>query len=91
MAEIIKIQHEENKPRVICNHCKQEILIDIMPFANDVTQILRDRCPKCYKEIFVGVLILCHKDMRSLLGSIQVVIDAIQSPDKIIGGKRQND
>lgn len=89
MAEIIRIQKEEQKPRVICNHCKQEILIDIKPFAKDVTQILRDKCPKCHGEIFVGVLILCHKDMRSLLGSIQVVIDAIRSPDKIIGGKRQ--
>lgn len=90
MAELITIERQENRPRVICNHCKKEILIDILPFASDVTQILRDKCPKCHGEIFVGLLILCHKDMRSLLGSIQVVIDAIRSPDKIIGGERQS-
>lgn len=88
MSELIQIQNEEVKPRIVCMHCKQEIAIDIDPFKKDVTKILRDNCPKCNKEIVVGIMILAHKDLRSLLGSLQVIIETIDSQNQILGGRR---
>lgn len=89
MGELIQIQKEEVKPRVVCGHCKQEILIDIMPFSKDCTQILKDNCPKCNGELFVGILILSQTNMNGLLACIETVIRALDPANKIIGGERQ--
>jgi len=89
MAEIIKIQKEEIKPRVICGHCNNEILIDIVPFSSDCTKILMDKCPICHNELFVALLILSHPDLNGLLRCIQLVTEALANASQIIGGKRQ--
>ena len=89
MGELIKIQREESKPRIICGHCKQEILIDIRPFAQDCTKILRDVCPKCKTELFVGIMILAHPKIEGLLSIIKTLVDSLKIKNKIIGGKKQ--
>lgn len=80
----IKIVGEDKTPRIICQHCKQQIPIDISAFAKDCTKILRDSCPKCKGEIFVGILILSHKSHYNLLQSIKLVVNNLQSDNQLL-------
>lgn len=86
--ELIKIQQEELKPRIICGSCKEEILIDIEPFKADCTKILRDNCPKCNAELFVGVMILAHPKLQGILSIIQTILTALSGASSIVGGER---
>ena len=70
---------QKQQPRVVCPYCTKQIAIDIKPFAEDVSKILRDTCPKCGGEIFVGVLILCHQSLQGMLASLNTVIDAVHT------------
>jgi DNA-directed RNA polymerase subunit RPC12/RpoP len=88
-VELIKIQEEEIKPRMVCVHCKQEILIDIEPFKKDMTKVLRDRCPKCNGEMIVGMLLLAHGNLHKFLITLKAVIEAVGSAEtQLLGGKR---
>ena len=89
MGELIKIQKEELKPRVICGNCKEEILMDLTPFNQDCTKILQDKCPKCRGSLFVGVLILSHPNLNGLLQCIETVISSMSKASQIIGGKKK--
>ena len=77
MGEIIQIGQERKPSTIICGKCQEEIKIDITPFAKDVSNILKDKCPKCRAEIHVGILILSHPDMVGLLNCIKIVVDAL--------------
>lgn len=89
MGELIQIQNEDLRPRIVCGKCKEEILIDITPFKNNCTKILKDRCPKCHAELFVGILILAHPQMKGLMGVLQNILQTLNKSSKIIGGKKQ--
>jgi hypothetical protein len=89
MGELIKIQREELRPRIVCMHCKKEMLIDLDPFKADITKVMRDKCIHCKKEIVVGILILGHKTLPMLLGCLQIITETINSQNQILGGERQ--
>lgn len=89
MGELIQIQNEDLRPRIICGKCKEEILIDITPFRKDCTKILRDRCPKCHTELFVGILILAHPQMKGLMGILQTILQTLNQGSQILGGRKQ--
>lgn len=89
MGDLITIEREDSRPRIICGNCQQEILIDIEPFRKDCTKILRDKCPKCKTELFVGVLILAHPQLQGLTYIIKTILDGLKTKRKIIGGKKQ--
>jgi DNA-directed RNA polymerase subunit RPC12/RpoP len=80
--------NEDHKPRVVCPHCLQEILINIMPFKDNVSQIISEKCPRCGGEIFVGLLILCHPKFQGLMSTIQRIVDAANPKQRIIGNRR---
>ncbi len=84
MGELINLGGQKQQPRVVCPHCEEVIAIDIKPFATDVSKILRDNCPKCRGEIFVGVLILCHQSLNGMLASLQTVIQAVDPKHKLL-------
>lgn len=84
MGELIELGGQKQQPRVICPYCQEVIAIDIKPFAADVSKILRDNCPKCRGEIYVGVLILCHQNLNGMLRSIQTVIEAVDPKNKLL-------
>ena len=85
----IEIIDRQPRPKVICPHCKMEIAIDITPFKDNVAQILADNCVKCKGQIFVGILILCHPSPDGMAYCVNACINAINTQNKIIGGKRQ--
>jgi hypothetical protein len=87
MAEIIQIIDEDKRPKIICSKCKEQIMIDIRPFEKDCTKVIRDKCPKCFHELFVGILILAHHHHLGLLQSIQTIAEAMDKNKQIIGGK----
>lgn len=89
MGELIKISQEDLRPRIICGRCKEEILIDIEPFRADCTKILKDECPKCKSEIFVGILIIAHPKLQGVLAVIQSILELLKTKNKIIGGERK--
>ena len=84
MGELIEMGGQKQQPRVICPYCKEVIAIDITPFAADVSKIMKDNCPKCRAEIFVGVLILCQTTLDSMLKSIQTIIEAVDPKNKLL-------
>lgn len=86
MSELIKIQRDETKPMIICPKCKAQIFIDLTPFTNDVSKILRDNCYKCGGELHVGVLILSNPTLNGLLQAIQVVSTALAKAGKLFMG-----
>lgn len=85
MGELIKISQDRSIPRVACPHCGEVNLIDIIPFREDVSKILRDNCTSCKQEIFVAILLLGHTKLDLLLLLIKKVIGVVTSPHKIIG------
>jgi hypothetical protein len=84
----IELIERQPKPKIICPHCHKEILIDIMPFKDNVSQIMADNCARCGGKIFVGIMILCHPKIEGLAYCINAASNAIQTQNKIIGGKR---
>ncbi len=85
MVELIRITKEPNLPRIACPHCGKHNLIDIKPFAEDVTQVIKDNCKQCRGEIFVGLLILGHRRHDLLLQLIGQIVNLVNSPHKIVG------
>jgi len=73
----IEIVERYSKPKIICSHCKSEILIDITPFKDNVAQILQDKCVRCGGTLFVGVLILAHPDLQGLAHCISLATNAV--------------
>ena len=84
MAEIIQLGREVNPPLIICPHCKREIRIDITPFANDVSKIIKDKCVKCGGIIHVGVLILSHPSLEGLLQTITNVVKSMEGGNVLL-------
>lgn len=84
MGELIQINRDSNPPLIVCPHCKQQIQIDITPFAKDVSKILRDKCSKCGGEIVVGVLILANVSLDKLLVNIQTVVQALNKGNVLL-------
>lgn len=81
--QLIKVQRETKKPMVICPKCNQEIFIDISPFKNDCSEILRDNCPKCRSEIYAGIIILCHPSFKGFLDCLKIITSAL-NPGKFL-------
>lgn len=86
---VIEIIERYPKPKIICMHCKQEILIDITPFKDNVAQIMQDKCIRCGGDIFVGILILAHPTIEGLSYCVNAAVNAVNAQHKILGGKRQ--
>lgn len=86
MGKLISIgrDEDETRPRIVCPHCKQIILMDIKPFEQNVAKIMQSNCPKCRGIIFVGLLILAHPDLQGLISSIQLVVETIKTENKIL-------
>lgn len=85
---VIEIGKSKNEPIVKCPHCTKQQLIDIVPFREDVTRIMSDKCRHCGGEIVVSMLILCDTDMRSMLQTIQAVVATINKSRLQLGGQR---
>lgn len=75
MGQVVEAFNQNDQPRQICPHCKKIFLIDITPWKNNVTQILKTNCTKCGGQVFVGMLLLSSADLRNLVGNIQSVVD----------------
>ena len=40
----ILIPREDKRPRVVCPHCKTEVIVDIRPFNEDMTRLAEFIC-----------------------------------------------
>jgi len=69
------ITNEDKRPRIICHNCKNENIIDIRGWNNDVTQIGQIRCKNCRKIMYVGLLILADISMEALGNNVQAIVD----------------
>ena len=87
-GKLIEIVENQDRPKIICGHCKRQILIDITPFQKDVAKFMVDKCPLCGGEIFVALLILCDISPQNLAHCVQACVNALTPASKIIGGKR---
>jgi len=76
--EIIRLSNEKKPATIICGKCKEEILIDITPFIKDISNIMKDKCPKCGAYLHVGILILSHTELKGLLSCIKLAINTLQ-------------
>lgn len=85
MSNLIEVKQENTPPILICPHCKEQILIDITVFRENIVKIFRDNCPKCGGENFVGLMIIGHKDLKKLLATIQHIVDAVNSQNTFRG------
>lgn len=88
MSKTIEIVERYPKPKIVCPHCKNEILIDITPFKDNVAQMVKDNCVRCGGEIFVGILILAHPSPEGLAYCVNACIQAVDTQNKIIGGRK---
>lgn len=86
MGKLIEIMKDESdtRPRIICPHCKQAILVSIKPFEKNVAKIMQDKCPKCRGVIFMGLLILAHPDLQGLISCIKLVVETVNTKNKIL-------
>jgi len=89
MAKLIEIIGEQNIPKIVCPHCKKEIPIGLDEWKKDVTRIMADKCPSCGGTTFFALLILAHKDLNSLGITVNAAVNAVNSQNLILGGKRQ--
>ena len=85
-GELIQLAPDK-RPKVVCLHCKQQILMDITPFKDDASKIFKDNCPRCGGMLYTGILILSHKDMRQLLLAIQRVVEALNTGNLVLGSE----
>ncbi len=88
MGEIVPLgnaQTEKKPARIICPYCKQEILIDIRSFNDNISDVIKDNCIKCGGAIHVGLLILAHPDLTGLYTCIQMCTEAMNKGN-VLGG-----
>lgn len=73
-----KIEVKENPAKkVTCPHCRERMVIDLLPFQEDPTKIMESKCPYCYKNIYVALTILAHKNLPGLMETLQAMFIAI--------------
>lgn len=81
---------EDKRPQIICQKCKKIAFIDITQWKNDASKIWRDNCPHCGVEIYMGILLIGHTDLRQLMATVQVMIDAVSNSGKEFYGDGKN-
>ena len=86
MGKLINIGRDEGEPtpRIVCPHCKETILMTIKPFEKNVSKLMQSNCPKCRGVIYTGLLILAHPDLKGLISCIQLVVDTINTKNRIL-------
>jgi len=75
----IYLPNEDNRPRLICMHCKTEQLIDIKPFTSDMTKIAEYTCKNCRKKFYAGILLLANSNLHSLMQNIQDAVNGVNA------------
>ena len=86
---IITLENEDKRPRIICMHCKTENIIDIRGWNTDVTQIGEIACKSCKKHMFVGLLIVANISIARLGQNIQEVIAAVGARNTLLQGEKE--
>lgn len=69
---------EPGKARVVCTHCKREMLADLKIYTIDMSKPMRSRCPYCGGELFTALIILTHKSLPELGKVLTYVIQAVE-------------
>jgi len=89
MGQIIEIGKKRGKdagpPRVICPRCNAIIEINLDIWKKNVSELFKVNCYKCRGEIFLGMMILAHPQLKGLIGHIQRMVQAI-NPKNLISG-----
>jgi hypothetical protein len=64
---------KEKPPGVICPACKGFMVLDLAPFHNDVTKVMKSRCPMCNATIFACLIFLANTNPRNLASDLETV------------------
>lgn len=88
-AHIIRLPKrvkESGPPRVVCPLCQEVIEINLDIWKKNVSELFKAKCYKCHGEVFMGLLLLAHSDIKGLLANIQKIIETVNPRNRIIGG-----
>lgn len=78
---------EEKRPRIICNNCKHQNIIDIRGWNKDVTQVGEIQCKQCHSKMYVGLLILADVTIQGLGQNVAALTEFMGSVNVLKQGK----
>lgn len=67
------------KPKLICPHCQQIMIVNLVGYEQDATKPILTNCPYCGGGIFSCVILLASKDLKQLQGMINQAVGAVSS------------
>jgi len=77
---------EDNRPKVICSHCHQVIVMNVKLFLDDVSKVVESSCPKCGGKLYTALLIMTNSNLNHLRKMIEMCITVINPGDKLHRG-----
>jgi predicted RNA-binding Zn-ribbon protein involved in translation (DUF1610 family) len=77
---------EDNRPKVVCPHCRQIIIMDIKLFLDDVSKVVESSCPKCGGKLYTALLIMTNSNLNHLRKMIEMCITVINPGNKLYRG-----
>ena len=83
----ILIPKEDKRPRVVCPHCKTEVIVDIRPFNEDMTRLAEFTCVNCRRPFYGGVILLVGSTVQRLIESIQLIVNAANAKNTLWVGE----
>lgn len=75
------------KPRLICPHCQQIMIVNLAGYEQDATKPILTNCPYCGGGIFSCIILLASRDLKQLQGMINQAVGAVSgsvSTNKLI-------
>ena len=69
MSRIILMENDK-QPQSKCPHCKKPLLLNLDHWKQDMSKIVRSKCPLCGGEIFTALLVLAHGNPEGLANTI---------------------
>jgi len=72
----IEIIGEDKRPIIICPHCKGKVIVNIIPFNQNISGIAEFTCNLCRGKIYCGILLLANATPQALFANIEKVVQA---------------
>lgn len=83
---LIEVLENKTAPQTKCPHCTKVMFLDLRIFERDVSKIVKSKCPFCGGEIFTGLLILVHPQLRGLAQTIANIVELIDKNKRLLLG-----
>ena len=78
----VEVVRDKKLPTTKCPGCLKPMTIDIGPFKNDLSRIVKCPCPNCKRTLWTGILVATQTSIQGLAQVIDAMVAASGTPPK---------